>query len=78
MIIQTLEGIWEDVAKHSDELKGRRVRVTVFENEVSPKPNESALDVIGRISEKQKEMRETSGAETLPILRNGRGGEMFG
>ncbi|CAN5807694.1 hypothetical protein BH24ACI1_BH24ACI1_23480 [soil metagenome] len=41
MITQTLEGIWEEVAKHADKLKGRRVRVTVFEDEVMPQPNET-------------------------------------
>jgi len=78
MITQTLEGIWEEVAKHADKLKGRRVRVTVFEDEVVPQPNEKALQIIKKVAEKQKEMRYTSGAETQMILRNARNGEMFG
>ncbi len=78
MITQTLEGIWEEVAKHADKLKGRRVRVTVFEDEAVPQPNEKALQIIQKVAEKQKEMRYTSGAETQMILRNARNGEMFG
>jgi len=78
MITQTLEGIWEEVAKHADKLKGRRVRVTVFEDEAAPQPNEKALQIIKKVAEKQKEMRYTSGAETQMILRNARNGEMFG
>lgn len=78
MITQTLEGIWEDVARHAEELKGRRVRVTVFEDEAVPQPNERALQIIQKVTEKQKEMRYTSGAETQTILRNARNGEMFG
>ena len=78
MITQTLEGIWEEVAKHADKLKGRRVRVTVFEDEAAPQPNEKALQIIRKVAEKQKEMRYTSGAETQMILRNARNGEMFG
>ncbi|MDQ3713704.1 MAG: hypothetical protein M3388_15990 [Acidobacteriota bacterium] len=78
MITQTLEGIWEEVAKHADKLKGRRVRVTVFEDEAVPHPNEQALQIIHKVAEKQKEMRYTSGVETQAILRNARNGEMFG
>ncbi len=77
MIARTIEGIWEDVARHAEELKGRRVRVTVFEDEAAP-PNEKALRIIRKVAEKQKEMRYTSGAETQTILRNARNGEMFG
>ena len=78
MITQTLEGVWEDVAKRSDELKGRRVRVTVFADEDSPKPNRAALRVISRVAEQQAEMPFTSATETLQILREGRDGAMFG
>jgi hypothetical protein len=78
MIAQTIEGIWEDVAKRAEELKGRRVRVTVFADENAPQPNEKALLIMQKVAEKQKEMRYTSGTETQAILRNARNGEMFG
>lgn len=78
MVIQTLEGTWEEIAKHADEFKGRHLRVTVFDRERLPQPNEKALRVINRVTEKQKEMRFTSGEETLQILRDARSGEMFG
>ena len=78
MVIQTLEGTWEEIAKHADELKGRHLRVTVFDRESSPQPNEKALQVINRVAEKQKKMRFTSGERTLQILRDARNGEMFG
>lgn len=78
MIVQTLEGIWEDITGHAEELKGRRVRVTVFEDKDAPEPNEKALRIIQKVSDKQKEMRYTSGEKTQEILRNARNGEMFG
>lgn len=37
---RTLEGTWEEIALHSDELVGRRVRVTILDEP----PSEVALD----------------------------------
>ena len=30
-MIQILEGTWEEIAAHADELRGRRVQLTVFD-----------------------------------------------
>lgn len=77
MTIHTLEGIWEDVAKNAKALKGKRVKVTVYEDEAA-KPKEKALKVIRSVAEKQKKMRVTSGKETPNILREGRNGKIYG
>lgn len=41
-------------------------------------PNANALRVIKQVTEKQKDMRYTSGAEVQKFLRDARNGEMFG
>ncbi len=77
MAMQTLEGTWEDVAQHAPEFMGRRVRVTIIEED-PPQPNKKALAVIRRIAEKQKNMPVTAGESSVDIVRRGRAGEMFG
>ena len=77
MTTQTLEGTWEDVARHAPELMGRRVRFTILEEE-TPQPNEAMLTALRKIAGRSKNMPVSSGAETLNILREGRDGKMFG
>ena len=77
IMMQTLEGTWEDVARHAPELMGRRVRLTILEED-QPQPNKKALAVIRRIAERQKNMRSTTGESGIDIVRRGRAGEMFG
>ena len=77
MTAQVLEGTWEEIARHAPKLIGRRVRLTIIEDE-APQPNEKALAVIQRIAEKQKNMRVTAGESSVDIVRRGRAGEMFG
>ncbi|MGH9799816.1 MAG: hypothetical protein ACRD82_05575 [Blastocatellia bacterium] len=80
MLEQVLEGTWEEVAQHADELAGKHVRLTVAEERptTSPKPNEGMLEVIRRVAEMQSDMPYTSGKDTLEILRRARAGEMYG
>ena len=63
MATQILEGTWEEIAKHAESLVGKKLRVTVLEDEpiAKPKPNEKALAVIRRVKERQKNMLETGG-----------------
>lgn len=76
---QILEGTWEEVARHADELTGKRVRVTVLDDETTSPHNEAMLAVLRRSAERRKDM-PVSGAteETLKIIRAARGGEMWG
>jgi hypothetical protein len=78
MVTHTLEGIWEDVAKNAKTLKGKRVKVTVYDDDDGPGPNKEALRVIREVEKKQKNMRETSGEDTQKILREGRNGKIYG
>ena len=77
MTTQTLEGTWEEVAQHANALSGRRVRVTIIEEE-APQPNKAMLAALHKVAERSQNMPVSSGAETLKILREGRNGRMFG
>lgn len=80
MLEQVLEGTWEEVAQHADELAGKRVLLTVLEEAPapSPQPNEAMQEVMRRVAEMQAGMPYTSGEDTQEILRRGRAGEMYG
>jgi hypothetical protein len=77
MATLVLEGTWEEIKRQSKKLVGRKVRVTVLDEEILPRPNQKALDVIRKVSERQKTMRETSGENTLDMIRQARSGAMF-
>ena len=80
METQDLEGTWEEITRQASRFVGRKVRVTILEDEpiAKPKPNEKALEAIRRVAERQKNMRETGGESSVDIIRRGRAGEMFG
>ena len=55
MLDQVLEGTWEEITQHADELAGKRVRLTVFEEtpvdeSTAPRPNEAMLEALGKIA----------------------------
>jgi hypothetical protein len=77
MTTQVLEGTWEEITRHAENLVGRKVRLLVLEDEVLPKPNQKALDVMQKVQDKQKDMRFTAGEKGVDIVRRGRAGEMF-
>ncbi len=56
MATQVLEGTWEEITKHAKSLVGRKVRVTILDDEPAarPKPNVKALAVIRKVAERQK------------------------
>ena len=74
---QVLEGTWEEIIGHAHELAGRRVRLLILPDK-ERKPNEGMLQVIRSVAEDQKDMRLTSGEDTQRLLREARGGGMFG
>ncbi|MFN0111262.1 MAG: hypothetical protein ACKVZH_20555 [Blastocatellia bacterium] len=78
MLEQVLEGTWEEVAQHADELVGKQVRLTVLENTPAVRPNEGMLEAMRLIEERSKDMAFTSGQDTVKILRRARAGEMYG
>lgn len=80
METQVLEGTWEEITRQASRFAGRKVRVTILEDEpiTKPKPNEKALAAIRKVAERQKNMRETGGESSVDIIRRGRAGEMYG
>ncbi len=79
MATQILEGTWEEITKHAKSLVGKKVRVTVLEDEpiAKPKPNEGMLEALRKVRERNKNMRETGGESSVDIIRRGRAGEMY-
>ena len=77
MATTVLEGTWEEIAKHAKEFGGRRLRVTVLE-EQKPQPNQKMREIMKKVKEKQKDMRYTDGSKTQEMLRAARDGGMFG
>ena len=80
MASQVLEGTWEEITRQASRLAGRKVRVTILDEEPErqSKPNEGMLEALRKVSERQKGMRETAGESSVDIIRRGRAGEMFG
>jgi hypothetical protein len=80
MATQVLEGTWEEITKHAKSLVGKKVRVTVLEDEPQTKaqPNEGMLEALRKIKERHKNMPESSGEDTLKMIREARSGGMFG
>lgn len=69
---QVLEGTWKEIAHDSDELDGKRVRLTALEDE--PIPNEAMLTELRDVDEIQKGMRLISGEDTQLLVREAREG----
>ncbi len=80
MATQILEGTWEEITEHAKSFAGKKVRVTVLEDEpiAKPKPNEGMLEALRKIKERHENMRETGGESSVDIIRRARSGEMFG
>jgi hypothetical protein len=78
MATQILEGTWEEITRHAKDFVGRKVRITVLEDEVSPAPNYEMLDALRKVSERSKNMPVSSDEDTLKLIREARSGGMFG
>ena len=80
MATQILEGTWEEITEHAKSFAGKKVRVTVLEDapQTKAKPNEGMLEALRRIGERHESMPESSGKDTLRLIREARSGGMFG
>lgn len=80
METQVLEGTWEEITQQSNRFVGRKVRVTILEDAPSekPKPNLAMLEALRKVAERNKNMPESSGEDTLKMIREARSGGMFG
>ncbi len=78
METQTFEGVWEDLTQHASEFSGKRVRITVLEEQPTALSNEAMLTALRKIAERSKTMPFSTGEDSLQILREARAGKMFG
>ena len=78
METQVLEGTWEEITRHAKDFVGRKVRITVLDNEVSPKPNREMLEALRKVAKRSKNMPVSSDEDTLKLIREARSGGMFG
>ena len=73
------EGKWEDCVPHGPELAGRRVRITILEENDQMQPNEAMLAVLRRAKIRAEQIPQTGSTDdSLKLLRDGRAGKMFG
>ena len=75
---QVLEGSWEEIVRHADELVGKTVRLTILEDNIIPEPNLDMLAALKKVDEIQQGMRLTAGDNTQALLREARNGSMYG
>ena len=80
METQVLEGTWEEITRQASRFVGRKVRVTILEDEpiAKSKPNLAMLEALRKVRERNKNMPESSGEDTLKMIREARSGGMFG
>ncbi len=80
MATQVLEGTWEEIAAHADELAGKRVRVSVEMDAPSAavQPNLKMLDAMRAAEEIQRGMNPKPDSDGVAIIREGRQGAMYG
>jgi len=75
---QVLEGEWEEILRHGDELAGKRVRLIVMEGEETARPNETMLAALKAVAAIQEGMSPSSGEDSEQLLREARDGKMYG
>lgn len=78
MATQVLEGTWEEITRHAENFVGRKVRITVLDEETERKPNREMLDALRKVAERSKNMPVSSDEDTLKLIREARSGGMFG
>lgn len=85
MAQQVLEGTWEEIVAHAEELSGKRLTVIVetdapadmMDIPIVGPPNEGMLAALREIEERQKGRRQTFG-NSVEIIRHGRTGPLYG
>ena len=75
---EILEGPWEEIIRHADELSGKRVRLTIIEDEIPAGSNEPMLAALREVAAIQDGMRLTAGEDSHQLLRHAREGGMYG
>jgi hypothetical protein len=75
---QVLEGEWEEILQHGEELTGKRVRLIVIDDEETASPNETMLAAMQAVAVIQDGMSPTPGEDSEQLLREARDGKMYG
>jgi hypothetical protein len=75
---EILEGPWEEIVRHADEFSGKRVRLTIIEDEVPAGSNRAMLAALREVAEIQDGMPLTDGEDSHRLLREARAGGMYG
>ncbi len=78
MATQVLEGTWEEITRHAKDFVGRKVRITVLDDEAASEPNREMLEALRKVAERSKNMPVSSDEDTLKLIREARSGGMFG
>ena len=85
MAQQVLEGTWEEIAAHADELAGKHIkvivdtetRIDVVDIPVVGPPNEGMLATLREIAGRQEGRCQSEG-DSVAIVRHGRSGPLYG
>lgn len=80
MAQQVLEGTWEEIAARSNELVGKRIRVTVEAEapQAVVQPNMKMLEAMRAAEGIQQGMNPSPESDSVEIIRYGRSGPMYG
>ncbi len=78
MAAQIIEGTWEEIIRKAKDFAGRKVRVTILDDEDLPKPNKAMLKALRKVSKRSEKMPVSANDETLKMIREARSGGMFG
>lgn len=80
MPTQVLEGTWEEIVTHANELAGKRVRVSVEADmqQDAMQPNLKMLNAMRAAEELQRGMNPKPESDGVAIIREGREGIMYG
>lgn len=79
MARQVVEGTWEVIATHTDEMVGKRVTVSVQPDEIpgTKPPKEAMLTTLREIAEHQNGRHQTEG-DSIADVRYGRSDPIYG
>lgn len=71
---QVLEGTWEEITRHGEELAGKRVRLTILDNAAPPRDGKESSIEESPLSELLEGLTGVvDSSEPVSVIRRGRG-----